>query len=195
VDKVSTVSPEPSSGLRLLVEKESGQRVLRCYQCGKCSAGCPVAYAMDLGPRHIMRALQLGLEDEALHSSAIWLCLFCQTCSARCPNKIDIALVMETLRHLALREGRRPAEKDIQLFHRIFLGLVQRLGRVHELGLGALYNLLSRHPLANVTLLPRMVAKGKLSLFPKRAKGAAEVAKLFAKVRELEKTSPLGKEQ
>ena len=182
----STITPLPSSDLRSFVENQSGQRVFHCYQCGKCSAGCPAAYVMDMGPRQIMRAIQLGLKEEALGSSTIWLCVFCQTCSARCPAEIDIARVMESLRWLATAEKGKPAEKDIELFHRIFLNLIQRSGRVQELGLGALYNLLGRHPFANMARLPGMLTKGKLTILPPRVKGRAEVRKLFTKVKAIE---------
>jgi len=182
-----TIKPSPSSDLQNFVESRSGQKVLRCYQCGKCSAGCPASYVMDMGPRQIMRAIQLGLREKALESSTIWLCISCQTCSARCPNEIDIARVMESLRWLAAAEKSEPAEKDIALFHQLFLTLIKRSGRVHELSLGALYNLLGRHPFANMKRLPGMLARGKLSVLPPRVKGVDEIRSLFAKVKAMEK--------
>jgi len=94
---------------------------------------------------------------------------------------------MESLRWLAAAEKSKPAEKDVELFHRVFLNLIQRFGRVQELGLGALYNLLSRHPFANMALLPGMLTRGKLSVLPPRVKGVSEVRKLFAKVKTIEK--------
>ena len=133
-----------------------------------------------------MRAIQLGLKDDIIHSSTIWLCVFCQTCSARCPQEIDIARVMESLRNLAIAEKIKPAEKDIQLFHRIFLDLVEHQGRIHEVGLVARYNLLSRHFFSNVKLLPDMMAKGKLAILPPRVKGAEKVKELFDKVKAIE---------
>ena len=42
-----------------------------------------------------MRAVQMGLKDEALKNRSLWLCLSCSTCSARCPNNIDVAAVMK----------------------------------------------------------------------------------------------------
>ena len=93
-----------------------------------------------------MRAIQLGLRDEILNSSTIWLCLNCQVCTARCPREIDIAKVMEALRHLALVEKRKAGDKEVALFDSIFLSLISRLGRIYEIGLAALYNLRSGHP-------------------------------------------------
>jgi len=89
------------------VEEISGQEILACNQCGKCSAGCPAALAMDLLPSQVIRLVQLGLE-EALASEAIWLCASCLTCLSRCPKGVDLPRVMEALRQLVLRkEGDR----------------------------------------------------------------------------------------
>ncbi|MDR2106559.1 MAG: hypothetical protein LBP24_04045, partial [Coriobacteriales bacterium] len=41
-----------------------------CYQCGKCTAGCPMAHEMDLVPRQLIRMLQLGFIDRALNARA-----------------------------------------------------------------------------------------------------------------------------
>ena len=182
----NVIRPMPAGALLGLVEGQSEQEIQRCYQCGKCSAGCPAAYAMDLTPRQIMRALQLGLEDEVLHSTAYWLCLSCQTCSARCPREIDIARVMESLRIIAVAKKSEVAEKNVERFHNFFLILVRRFGRVYELGLGALYGLSSGNPFANVSIAPGMLSRGKLAIFPHRVKGASEIRKIFAKVKEEE---------
>jgi len=179
-----SIAISPAKQFRLFVEEHSGQQILSCYQCGKCTAGCPLAYAMDIGPRQVMRAIQLGLRDELLHCNTIWLCVFCQTCSARCPRQIDIAKVMESIRLLAIKEKVRPADKDIAIFHRIFFSLIPRLGRVHEIALGGAYNLISRHPLTNTKLLPEMIIKGKLLSLPTPSKGTSEVKSMFTKAKK-----------
>ena len=85
------------------VEKLSGQNLLACYQCGKCSAGCPVVSSMDILPNQIIRPAQLGLEKDLLESKAIWVCASCMTCNVRCPKGINIAEVIEALRQIMLR--------------------------------------------------------------------------------------------
>jgi len=87
------------------IEEISGQDMLACYQCGACSAGCPVAFAMDMLPSQVIRLVQLGQAEEALESETIWFCAACQTCYARCPKGVDLSRIMEALREIALQRG------------------------------------------------------------------------------------------
>lgn len=87
------------------VEELSGQKLLSCYQCGKCTAGCPISFAMDIPPNQVVRLVQLGQEDEVLRCRTIWLCASCLTCSSRCPRGVKLPKIMEALRALVLRKG------------------------------------------------------------------------------------------
>ena len=82
----------------------SGQNIFACYQCGKCSAGCPCAQVMDLLPNQVIRFVQLGQEEKALMSDTMWYCASCFTCYARCPKGVDLSKVMEALRLIRLRK-------------------------------------------------------------------------------------------
>jgi heterodisulfide reductase subunit C len=86
------------------IEEISGEDLLRCYQCGKCSAGCPAAPAMDMLPSQVIRFLQLGLVEQVLDSETPWLCAACQSCYARCPKGVDVTRVMEAVREIVLQE-------------------------------------------------------------------------------------------
>lgn len=98
------------------IEELSGQNLLACNQCGKCSAGCPAAAVMELLPNQVIRYAQFGLE-EVLAVNSIWVCAACQTCYARCPHGVDLPRVMEALRVIALEQQGdrlRPQELDPQ---------------------------------------------------------------------------------
>jgi len=87
------------------VEEISGQSLPSCYQCGKCSAGCPMSFAMDLLPNQIIHLVRLGLEEDIAKSKTIWLCASCLTCSVRCPRGVDLSRIMEALRLITLRKN------------------------------------------------------------------------------------------
>lgn len=88
------------------VEALSGQDLLACYQCGKCSAGCPMAGHMDILPNQMIRFAQLGFAEELLNSQAIWMCVSCLTCNSRCPKGVRIAEIIEAIRQIQLRRRR-----------------------------------------------------------------------------------------
>lgn len=92
------------------VEELSGQKLLACYQCGKCSAGCPAVSQMDILPNQVIRFAQLGLKDELLEAKSVWVCASCYTCNVRCPKGIKIAEVMEAVRQILLRKRRDHVE-------------------------------------------------------------------------------------
>jgi heterodisulfide reductase subunit C len=169
-----------------LVETGCGRSLALCYQCGKCTAGCPIAFAMDYPPHQIIRGVQLGMRDVVLSSRTIWLCAACETCSTRCPQDVDPTGVMDALRRIAYVQGIRSPEQDVPLFHRIFLGSIEQFGRVYELGMIAFYNLFSGHFVKDMMMAPKMLFKGKLGLLPPWNKHIKGVKEMFAKARELE---------
>lgn len=140
-----------------------------CYQCGKCSTGCPVAQEMDMLPHQIIHALSLGQEAKALSSNTIWMCAGCFTCAVRCPNDIDITTVMDSLRQKAVAQGIPCPKPDVLKFHQTFLKDVGRRGRVHELRLVAEYNIKKGTPFHNASLGPQMFLKGRLHILPPKA--------------------------
>jgi|YelNatPaOPRAMG01_1025707.scaffolds.fasta_scaffold216711_1 heterodisulfide reductase subunit C len=181
--------------LRLdLRHKSLAQAILRrlqvdvraCYQCGRCTAGCPVAYAMDAGPHQILRGIQLELHDWVLSRNTYWICASCVTCTTRCPCEVDVARVMDGLRELALQEGIRPSEQTVKVFHQVFLEWVRLTGRMYEAGLVGLYNLRSREFLASADLVLPMLTHNKVPLLPRRYPAQAEVERIFERARALE---------
>ena len=51
------------------------------------------------------------MRDEVLSSPAIWLCLECYRCYARCPQKVNFTDIMKVLRYLSIKGNYVPAEK------------------------------------------------------------------------------------
>ena len=121
------------------VQAQSHEPIARCYYCQKCSVGCPTAFAMDFQPAQILRMVGLSQKEALLKSSAIWLCIGCETCGTRCPNDIRINNVMDVLKEMALEAGVTPAEKTVYALHRSFLNSIKRFGRLHELTMLAEY--------------------------------------------------------
>lgn len=168
-----------SRAFNVRISEMIGQNIDGCYQCGKCTAGCPIAYTMEFPPHEVIRLVQLGRAEEALSSHTIWLCASCETCTSRCPKNIDIAAVMDALRVLAFREGRTEAEKEITLFHKLFLKVVGRFGRVNDLHLMGKYNLLTLNPLNDWRLGQKLFSKGKLRLTAPPVKGLKKFQEIF----------------
>ncbi len=154
-------------------------RVQDCYQCQKCSAGCPVAFAMDYKPNQVMQMVSLGMKERVLSSKTIWVCASCYTCTTRCPNDIDIAKVMDWLRQTALREGVVPAEKEVALFHSAVLEEIKSRGRIHELSLIARYKRKSGKWFDDFKVGWQMFTRGKLKLWPSGIRRKKEVAGFF----------------
>lgn len=109
-------------------KKIHGVPLQACYHCRKCTAGCPAASYMEYNPNKIIKMIQNGQKDKVLNSSTIWLCLSCETCITRCPNKVDIARMMDVLRQMAIESGVGAREKNILKFHEAFFGLHQESG-------------------------------------------------------------------
>lgn len=163
-----------------------------CYQCGKCTAGCPIAPQMDLMPNQVVRLVQLGHEERAMASEAIWLCVSCQTCSARCPKSVDCAGVMDRLRQMSIeRSAAAPAQRRTILFQKAFLRNIRRNGRLNELELvrdfktsSLLAELDIPFLFKDAALAPKMRARGKLKLRGGSVRDRGVVDRIFARCSE-----------
>jgi heterodisulfide reductase subunit C len=187
----ATVRPEsgaPSAELLERLGRETELAVAACYQCKKCSSGCPLTFAMDLLPDQVIRLALLGQEERLLSCRTIWVCSSCQTCTTRCPNRIDIAGVMDWLKEEALKQGKEVPAPEVAAFHRFFLEAVRAHGgRVSEAYLVRRFTLfkLWRRPdlgelLANFKLGLKLMKRGRLRLAgPRALKGRAEIDKIF----------------
>ena len=175
------------------VEARSGQKVRECYQCGKCSGGCPFSQVMDYAPNSILEMIVYGIKDQLLTSKAIQMCIQCGTCGAQCPSEFEMYEVMNVLRAMAKEEGYVSNEKKIPKMNEIFLGEVRNIGRMHEVGL-MVKNMLAQGELvrdvaALIPIGPPMFLKGIMGvgdILPHKIKGQAAVAKIFENVKKMQ---------
>jgi len=181
-------SCQPDFQLLKRLGGETELAVASCYQCKKCSAGCPLTFAMDLLPDRVIRLALLGQEESLLTCRTIWVCSSCETCTTRCPNGVDIAGVMDWLKEEALKRGRTVPQPEVAAFHRVFLQTVRdNGGRVAEAKLVRRFTLfkLWRRPnlgelVENLKLGLKLMKRGRLRLAgPPALKGRAEIAQIF----------------
>jgi heterodisulfide reductase subunit C len=106
VIKITDMDPK----FKYEVSKVPGaEKVMLCFQCGTCTADCPIARFDDFyRPRKLVRMVQLGLKDKVLSNDVIWLCSTCFTCIDHCPQDVGIADIVRALRNLTVREGSMP---------------------------------------------------------------------------------------
>ena len=149
------------------VQEELGVNIYLCYQCVKCTSGCPVSEFFDWQPNQIMRALQLGQEDIALESQTPWLCASCQTCTTRCPQDLDITAIMEFLTREALSRGYKPQVPEVKVFNEAFMREIRIWGRAYEPGLMAEMGLrMPKSLISDMDLYVRMLRKLKVNPIP-----------------------------
>ncbi len=167
VENLTKACPaESAETFAAMVRTQIGENIHRCWQCIKCTAGCPLADRFDMTPNQVMRALQMN-DAGVLASRAIWLCASCHTCATRCPRGIDVTAVMDALRIEARRRGVPPAIPEIPAFNSIFLRLAGFFGRVPEALLMLAFNLSRGKPAHDARLGWQLLRRGRFKLLPK----------------------------
>src|SRR6266511_1061240 len=169
------------------VEALSGTSVRRCFQCGKCSAGCPMASFMEHPPNRGVRLLQLGQWQRVLAGRSIWYCASCETCTTRCPNKVNLAAIMDDLRKLSWDADGPSKESYVQLANRLFINNIRTYGRQYEMRLAAVFNMKSGQFLKDLMLGPKLLSRGKLNLFHSKNRNIAEIEQIFSRIEEMRK--------
>ncbi|MBI4713437.1 MAG: 4Fe-4S dicluster domain-containing protein [Planctomycetes bacterium] len=156
----------PDAGFLKQMNDDIKVNVNVCYQCRKCSAGCPMSYAMDYTPAQLIHAIRLGLKDIVLNSKTMWMCSSCQTCTTRCPQEVDIAKVMDTVKIMAVAEGVKPPVSRVHKFNRASLRNIKWFGRMYELGLIGDLKMRTFEFFKDMGLGIKMFMHGKLKIIP-----------------------------
>lgn len=172
---------------RKQLEQVTGNNYACCYQCGKCTAGCPAGGFMDNPPTRIMRLVQADHVEDAMKSDSLWYCIGCMTCTSRCPQNLDIAGTMDALRELAIKHGQTAvsrSQKLVTAFHTSFLNTVRKTGRLQELALVNSYKLRTRSFLQDAGAGVKMIRQGKINpvasfIAKEKVEGQGQIEKLF----------------
>ena len=173
------------SELSDLIKEVQGVDINLCYQCNKCTSGCPFSDLMDYTPAQLLHLLSLGLKDEAINSNSYWFCVSCGACAARCPNEINLMKVMDALASMALREGIRPKCPDIAAFWKVGLSNIRTFGVMYELGIMAILKLKVGNLFQDLGMGLKMFLQGKFDLLPK-FRNSKSMRRIFKRVKEIE---------
>jgi heterodisulfide reductase subunit C len=179
----------PSANLLKQIQKEIGVNANLCYQCRKCSAGCPMSWAMDYTPAQLIHAIRLGLSDLVFSSKTMWMCSSCQTCTTRCPQDVDIAKIMDTCKIMAVKQGIPSPVPSVHKFNKAALRNIKWFGRMYELGLIGDLKMRTFEFFKDAGLGMKMFFKGKLKIFPSISPGrTATTWRIFSRVDKKEKS-------
>ncbi len=78
--------------------------VSACFNCGTCTATCPLTENDKLFPRGVIRLAQLGQKEQLIASKELWACYYCGECTASCPRDADPGAFMSAARKYAISE-------------------------------------------------------------------------------------------
>ncbi len=172
------------------VEDKGPFQTAACFQCRKCTNGCPVTFAMDLYPDEVVRMVLLGQRQKVLGCQTIWVCAACETCTTRCPNEVQIAELMDCLKEMALKANITCPEPQILTLHKAFLKNVQKRGRVFEATFLPGYLLRSGELIRKwqdgtwgdqAKVAWGMLSKGRIPLWPPKIKETKIIRQMIAR--------------
>ena len=165
----------------LFLETTHGGDILRCIQCGTCSASCPYADRMLHGPREIFALIRDGMMNEALTSETPWFCSSCYQCMDRCPMEIPVTDIMYTLKQFSLKLGTVPDGNKMADMYSAFAENVKLFGRVTDPLVMGIYSV--KHPMDAVKSLPlamRLALRKRLEMLPSKTRSRTDVDRLLS---------------
>ena len=84
------------------LEKYGAFDITACFNCGNCTAVCPLSKGSDGFPRKVIRYGQIGARDRLLGSKEVWQCYYCGECSDTCPRQAEPGEFMAAARRYAI---------------------------------------------------------------------------------------------
>jgi NADPH-dependent glutamate synthase beta subunit-like oxidoreductase len=94
----------PTHGL--LQEIIDSEKLRYCFECGKCTAACPMVelFPASYNPRILLHNISLN-PQKIMSDKEIWLCAWCYRCAKRCPQNLAIPEIFLAARHVAKEQG------------------------------------------------------------------------------------------
>lgn len=83
--------------------KSIGVDILKCMQCGCCTASCPSGRHTALNVRKLIRKSMKS--SDVITQEELWLCTTCYNCQERCPRGINIVDSLLKIRTIAVHQG------------------------------------------------------------------------------------------
>jgi heterodisulfide reductase subunit C len=174
---------KPENYLNIIREEilnEVDPNIYNCYQCGRCTAGCPLADVYEYQPNEIIRLIQLNKIGDILNANSVYLCASCEICSSRCPQEVKVSAIMNHLR-IKSWQYRLFKLKENSNFYRIFLRIVEKFGRSFEPALILILNLFNKRFFNDMDLMPGILLRRKIKLLPEFTRQRKEVAEIIKK--------------
>jgi heterodisulfide reductase subunit C len=125
-DLLTTKKPDSSLRLKILA-KIGEQRPYNCFQCIKCTSGCPSMKMLELRPHEIVSLARLGFIEELIASGIVWACATCLKCKERCPQAVAPVDLIFALRNLAVEKEAEVPESFLHSLSAILeTGFIQK---------------------------------------------------------------------
>ena len=100
---------EPDLDFVRELKEAGGDTLKKCFQCATCSVVCELAPEQKPYPRKEMIYSQWGLKDKLVNSVDVWLCHYCNDCSAHCPRGARPGDTLRAIRAMSFRHFAFPS--------------------------------------------------------------------------------------
>ncbi len=89
-----------------LIPKEIREKTKYCFECGICTASCPMAELLSpyYNPRSLLQKV-LVEPEKALKEESLWLCAWCYRCHKQCPQGLKPPEIFQLLKSEAAKRG------------------------------------------------------------------------------------------
>lgn len=87
-----------------LIPKEIREKTKYCFECGICTASCPMAELLPnhYNPRSLLQKV-LTDPEKSLNEKNLWLCAWCYKCYKRCPQGLKPPEIFQILKNEAAK--------------------------------------------------------------------------------------------